>query len=249
MITLQELILGSNLDEGLIKTYPSNATCKILNRDKEFKKRFVAFEKDEYSVRINFKKKSLEPKNLKEWFILEDYVGAKQSDWIDYLLKKMNLFGYLPNFYNIFDGVGFGSPVRFNYNKLCKAIDDEISDSTLVDIYFSAKYSKVKKDNIPTEVYHLSKQKHRQKISSVGLVSKGNSRYDERIYIVLNRESLSDKFLSNMKNSSGEKTLDLYKINIDGLDIKLYKDPEYKEYGYYVKVNISPDRIKLIGNL
>jgi hypothetical protein len=247
---LRNIIFGLNLDEGLIKTYPSDKTCKILNNDSEFKSLFRAEAKNAYSLKVSFGKKSLvdDDPTLNEMIFLENYFGVKSSDSLTYLLKKLNTMGYYPNFYTVMDGTRINSE-RFSYNNICDFIDNKSSDSAIFVVHFMAKYSEVKTDNIPNKIYHISKTKFRDKIKKIGLTPKGNERYDERIYVVFDKNNISDKFVKNMKNHSGENQYDVYEIITTGLNLKFYKDPEFTDKGYYIKANIPPKNIKLIETI
>ena len=112
-----------------------------------------------------------------------------------------------------------------------------------------AKYSDIKTDNIPDKVYHISKIKFRDKIKKIGLLPRGNERYDDRIYVVFDKNDLTDKFIHNMKNHSGENKYDVYEILTNELNLKFYRDPEYPDKGYYIKSNIPPKNIKLIDTI
>ena len=125
-----------------------------------------------------------------------------------------------------------------------------------VVITYEAKYDL--EINIPDVLYHLSINQFKNSVISNGLVPKSKSKLSkhmDRIYVCGAIDACYN-LINNMKmNYSGIKFKNsnniiddswiLYKIDTKGLDLKLYKDPNYNE-GYYIIDNIPPSNIKII---
>ena len=124
-----------------------------------------------------------------------------------------------------------------------------------VKITFEPKYDEEEK--IPKKLFHLSIQEHENSVLKNGLCPKSKSKKTitlDRIYVcsdpygckklipemMVNYEFIKSK---NELNELNDKWI-IYEINTTNLDIKLYKDPNYKG-GYYTTDNINPKNIKI----
>lgn len=248
MLKLKDLILGTNLDEGLIRTYPIDASVDILNRDSIFKKKFNASKFQSWIV-VEFHQNSLEWNDIEESHLFEDYLNIREGESeIRYLLNKLNSLGYVPSFYQILHNGTSIERQRFAYNKLLSAISNR--KGTVYRILFQAKYGTILfgKD-VPKVLYHAADSKYDNKISRIGLIPRGGERYDDRIYVVIDISSLTKIFIDNIKAQKHCASLTLYKIETSGLDLILYSDDEYRYRGFYIKRNISPENIELLRHL
>jgi hypothetical protein len=256
-ISLKSIILGLNLDEGLIQTYPLDKTADILNRDKEFNQFFRAYIKDDKWIVIEFKPTDFDWNSLEEAHFFEDYVGMHRGNGIKYFLEKLNLFGYIPTYVEILRNNKIKTEYRFSYNRLKNDIDDYNGD--LIRLFFQPKYSEImSSDEVPHFIFHLSELDFRNKIKKIGLVPRRNERYDDRVYVCLCESDMTPQFIKNLKREKSIKaferygkqiivdTLDLYKIDTSDLNLILYKDPEFSENGFYIKKNIPPKNITFI---
>ena len=147
-IKLRDIITGFNLDEGLIKTYPIDTSVDILNRDKDFNGTFTAFKFQSWLV-VEFQRKDVEWTTLEAAHLFEDMAGVKEGEFsLNYVLDKLNSFGYIPAFYRIFyNGTHIGQN-KFSYNTLRAAIS--AAKGTAFQILFQAKYSEtLALDNVP----------------------------------------------------------------------------------------------------
>ena len=180
-IKLRDIITGFNLDGGLIKTYPIDTSVDILSRDKDFNGTFTAFKFQSWLV-VEFQRKDVEWTALEAAHLFEDMAGVKEGEFsLNYVLDKLNSFGYIPAFHRIFyNGTQIGQN-KFSYNTLRAAIS--AAKGTAFQILFQAKYSEtLALDNVPAALYHVSDSKNDNRILKIGLIPRKTERYDERIY-------------------------------------------------------------------
>ena len=150
-ISLKELILGLNLDEGLIKSYPLDASIRILNRDKVFNKTFIAKADDKWLV-VRFTIPSSERKlsitEINRWkkdnnmvakMLDETYETPKDAELssvidLNFLLHKLNTLGYIPAHIVLYNDIIPIEHNKFSLNRLIKYIKDNIGKT--VEVYF-----------------------------------------------------------------------------------------------------------------
>jgi hypothetical protein len=127
---------------------------------------------------------------------------------------------------------------------------------TTVKITYESKYDIEK--ILPDNLYHLSIQEYEDNVLEKVLIPKSKSKLSvhlDRIYVcsdikdcynLINRMKFHHKNrkINNKKDNLNDKWI-IYEINTSGLDIKLYKDPNYIN-GYYIIDNIPSDLIKII---
>jgi len=125
-----------------------------------------------------------------------------------------------------------------------------------VIITYEAKYDI--EDILPDKLYHLSIRHFEKNIIKNGLFPKSKNKQTitlDRIYVC---KSAKDCYLliNKMKNeyvykiyTNNLNTINykwvIFEINTSDLNIKIYKDPNYIDNGYYVVDNIQPDNIKI----
>ena len=143
---------------------------------------------------------------------------------------------------------------NFQYNKDYLIKNKEFTDK--ISIIFESKFDI--ESNLPYKLYHLSIKEFENSISKTGISPKSKSKisyHDSRIYVcksILGCRSL----ISNMKTfydyqkwSNPKSKIDdrwvIYEIDTNGLDIKLYTDPNYIG-GYYTLNNIPASNIKKV---
>lgn len=257
-VLLRQILFGLNLDEGLIKTYPLEKTVDILSRDASFSRIYDVKVYDKW-VSVSFTTPESEYKITQE---IIDRIGGDYAKLLDEgfdwkedikitdmrsLLTKLNSFGYFPAFTRVKDrGFPIGND-RFNFNEIEKLIR---KPNLEIEILFQQKYSEiVPSGDIPEYIYHLSDPKFSKRIEQIGLIPKKSERYDDRVYVCISLDGITPEFVERMKKYKEVDTLYLYKIKTPGLNLTLFVDPEYKDSGYFVKSNIPPKNIELIGKL
>jgi len=140
-ISLKNIILGINLDEGLIKTYPIEKSVDILNRDSEFSSIYRTFISENKWIVVEFNVKDLDWESRKIEHFSENYAGLHKGDKIEYPISKLNSFGYIPTYVKILSNEKIKDEYKFSYNRLKKDIDQYNGD--VVNLYFGKKYSDI----------------------------------------------------------------------------------------------------------
>lgn len=247
-LKLKDLIVGLNIDEGLIKTYPIDASVGILNRNDAFSDIFVAVKFQSW-ILVEFKHSSVAWKDQKDAHMFEDYANIHEGEpYIHYLLKTLNALGYIPAFFSIFRSGVRINQYRFSYNKLRSSISDEAGTS--YQVLFQPKYGEVlSSSEIPTILYHVSDSKNDERIKKIGLVPRSGERYDDRIYVVIDVSNITKSFVENIKHQKKCQLITMYEINSTGLNLVMYKDIEHIDRGFYIKKNIPPSRISVIKHV
>jgi hypothetical protein len=244
-LKLRDIITGINLDEGLIKTYPIDTSIYILNRDKDFNGIFKASKFQSWLV-VEFQRKDIEWTTMEAAHLFEDMVGVKEGEFsLNYVLDKLNSFGYIPAFYRTFYNGTQISQSKFVYNTLRAAIST--AKGTEFQILFQAKYSEtLARGDVPATLYHASDSKNDNRILKIGLIPRKSERYDERIYVVCSAENITDSLIENLKREKNCKKMTIFKIDTTGLGLVLFKDVEFKDRGFYIKKNVSPKNLELL---
>lgn len=146
-----------------------------------------------------------------------------------------------------------GMNKTFIYNE--KFLIDNIEFINEVEIMYESKFD-IELNNIPDTLYHLSIQEYEKDILNMGLVPKSKSKLSkhlDRIYLCKNSDDCFKmidkmKLYYNMTKPYKSKINDkwiIYKINMIDLNIKLYKDPNYIDSGYYCIDNIPKTNIEV----
>lgn len=162
----------------------------------------------------------------------------------------VNRHGWFPSYmivYNLSEMVN-----NFQYD--IKYLVDNSKYLSKVDIIYESKYDiEVAK---PSKLYHLSIQEFEKKSIENGLIPKSKSKISkhlDRIYLckdikdcysLINRMKIHYSLNRLLKSKINDKWI-IYELNIENLDLKLYKDPNYNN-GYYVVDNIPKELILII---
>lgn len=244
-VKLRDLITGLNLDEGLIKTYPIDASIDILNRDKNFSGTFKASKFQSWLV-IEFQRKDVEWTTLEAAHLFEDMVGVKEGEWsVRRLLEKLNSFGYVPAFYQTFYNGTQIEQNRFAYNKFVGSVSS--GKGTSFRVLFQAKYSEtLTSTDVPTTLYHATDSKNDNRILKIGLVPRRSDRYDDRVYVVCTKADVTGGLVMNLKREKNCQETTVFEIDSTNLGLVLYKDAEFKDRGFYIKKNIPPKNLKIL---
>ena len=127
---------------------------------------------------------------------------------------------------------------------------------TTVSITYEPKYDI--ETILPDKLHHLSIQEYKDDVLKKGLIPKSKSKLSihlDRIYVcsdikdcynLINRMKFyyKNRKINNKKDNINDKWI-IYEIDTKGLNIKLYKDPNYIN-GYYIVDNIPNNLIKII---
>lgn len=164
----------------------------------------------------------------------------------------INMMGWFPSTMIVKNLSGMENSFKYNREYLIENM--EFLDN--VEIIFESKFDH--EVSIPKKLYHLSIQEFKSNILKRGLSPKSKSKlsyHDDRIYVCKKKFScynliknmkmfyISKKW-TNPKNKINYKWV-IYEINTDGLELKLYSDPNYID-GYYLLSNIPPNNIKVL---
>ena len=166
------------------------------------------------------------------------------------LLNKnfTNLFGWYPSYLYLENLSGMKN--KMNYDE--KYLKKTYKYLNEVSIIYESKFDIVV--NIPNKLYHLSIQEYEGKILTDGIVPKTKSKlssHGNRIYVCSNIDDCEDlieemKFYFFDKKDKVNTKWVIYEINTENLKLKLFKDPNYIEKGFYLLGNIPPNNISVI---
>ena len=99
----------------------------------------------------------------------------------------------------------------------------------------------------PSIMYHVTPKRNIERINKTGLVPKHKDKtsyHPDRIYLTDELE-----FAWGLKKQFERKyklEYDILKVNMKGLDIKLYSDVDARTYGFYTLENIPPKNISIL---
>lgn len=237
-----------SINEGLIKTYPSNIISNELTHSLIY-------------LDLNFNVEFSEDKIHLTFY----YFNAIPIQRLDYLFDNINTFvinrgGWFPSQMNI-----------TNIHKMRKSNKYDVRDLYLnhsqydiVEIIYECKFDSIV-ENIPNKLYHLSISEYTNKILKYGLVPKSKDKLTthlDRIYLCESLDDCRDLISSMSLYYDEEKSFNKYNKNkrkfdrktipvifeIDNSDQfieKLYNDPNYDK-GFYTLSNIPNDKISIV---
>lgn len=226
------------IKEGLINTQPADVVL-----------RKVIFLPNNLIYSINHTKSD----NLIHFEILFFNKLSEVSKTFDAIESYfINMMGWFPSMMRIISMSGMENTIQYNRDYLIKSM----SFISKVDIIFESKFD-IESD-IPGKIYHLSIKEFEKSILKGGISPKSKSKvsyHDSRIYVcktILGCKSLiaNMKMIYNQQKWSNPKSkIDdrwtIWEIDTNGLDIKLYTDPNYVG-GYYILNNIPISNVKKI---
>lgn len=206
--------------EGLIKTYPFDFTLQRLGKYG--------------SVKLISNK---------------IYLGLKKEYFnkIDGLIKYLDTLGYFAATFKILDKDKEISPENYKNFGNVKEVLSAIDNAQHIWIEIEAKYDESSEHNF-SFFYHLTTKSVLNKIKKQGLTPKSNSKksyHPERIYIVDDLKSLR-QLLVQFSEIENKDLSDYVVLKID-YDLtnrpKIYNDPNFLNFGYYITDNIPPTAI------
>jgi hypothetical protein len=219
MRNLRKLIRGvldEVFEEGLISTH-SDKAIDILN--KEFKS-------------------SLESRQNMDNLSIDVFIKNYNYETLVNILSRIENLGYLISKFGI-----KGYQYVFSNEEFLQRAKE--SDYKLpIYLKLEAKFDN-KKTKIPPILYHVTHERHIEKIKKIGLVPKSKSKksfHSERIYLFKNKEMAEEiaKEFSKLdyKFEHNYILLEIDSSKISG--IKLHVDPNLKDGGFYTYDNIPP---------
>jgi hypothetical protein len=132
--------------------------------------------------------------------------------------------------------------------------DEKLYNSELSKIRFEAKFDEEVIEKTPPELFHITPTQNAKKILQIGLVPKSRSKaayHPERVYLGRSIEDV-ERLASRMYQETGYTNFSILKVDttfIPGSYFRLYKDPNYKDKGYFTLNNIPPTAIKKIKDI
>lgn len=238
------------LNEGLIKTYPSNIVSNNLTSSL-------------IGLNFNFNVDDLGDK-IKLTFYFFNAIPIHQLDTLFDIINScvVNKGGWFPSHMNITNIHGMKNSLKYDLNNLYL----NHSQYNIVEILYESKFDDVIID-IPSRLYHLSIGEYKSKITKYGLSPKSKDKLTshlDRIYLCSSIEDCKTLINKMSLYYDSEKNFNIYnkqkrKYNKDTTPIifeidnsehfikKLYKDPNY-EKGFYVLDNIPPNKISTLEN-
>jgi hypothetical protein len=151
-------------------------------------------------------------------------------------------FKTLDNYIPLINNLGyFISKITLNGDEW---ITDFNNNSQPIVLFLEPKYD-IKIIPLPKVLYHATLNKNVKRILQYGLIPKSYnklSKHPDRIYFSDNYE-LVLKFGNYLKSENINEKIVILEINIDELNINLYKDLNLSENGFYTMDNISPKNI------
>ncbi len=219
--------------EGLIKTTNLDKTMNLLGRW------FLLYNmSDRDNITINEKDDTITI-NLLPF--------QKDINKVMELLKYINNLGY------------FISIVYYKYQKEREWSDFKYNEKELFDlvkqydnlerlyIILEAKFD-IERD-VPEKLYHVTRQDVLEKIKKIGLTPRsGNKKgtHPERIYFAKTYDDAYDIY-GNFKAKYKEQKYAILEINTKLVKhIRVFDDPNYKRFGYYILVNVHPNAITIL---
>jgi hypothetical protein len=221
------------INEGLLKSYDIDFVIdKSLQRLSVLNIKFDIIKLPNNTIKLtlyNFDK-----------VLIDDLFGLLNKNFT-------NLFGWYPSYLYLENLSGLRN--RMNYDeKYLKKMYKYLNE---VSIVYESKFDVVV--NIPNKLYHLSIQEYEKKILTSGIVPKTRSKissHGNRIYVCSNVDDCEDlieqmRFYFFDKKKVNTKWI-IYEINTENLELKLFKDSNYIDKGFYLLGNIPPNNINII---
>jgi hypothetical protein len=218
----------SYIKEGLIKTYPIKTAIKVLNRDLKGLNFNIDFESDTNTIFIKLLSTDL---NL---------------DKLISIYRSINLCGYFVSNYDFYNSSDNNIDYLVHNDSLDKIfidiLTDKIKKSYFTQLTVESRFNKI--TNMTEFLYHVTLKSNKNKINNIGLVPKSKNKranHNDRIYLGF------DKIITkNLAYQFSNGDYILLEVDTEGLNIKLYDDPDFPGNGVYTYDNIPKSNIKII---
>jgi len=161
--------------------------------------------------------------------------------------KLTNQFGWFPSSMDILSNNGIVNKMIYNEDYILI----NYKNIKKIEITYESKFNTLYLNQVD-KLYHLTIKEYKNKINKIGLIPKSKNKktyHTDRIYLCseLNDCKLlipqmkmyySNEKINQMvilKNKQFRKNTEyiIYEVNNKDLNLKLYKDPRFKELGYY----------------
>jgi hypothetical protein len=209
--------------EGLILSHPLYRVENIL--------------KSRFHIKVNYKDNKF---NLTHIFNL-NYIEAKRE--LDDILQITNNLGWFPSYMSSMSNQKFKES-KFSIEDFEKFITDSFIS---INFSFEAKYD-ISEERYPRILYHVCDAIHVDKILKQGLVPRSRSKkafHPERVYLVKTLDNAYEMGTELNRNNTNKEWA-ILEIDTATLDyLKLFRDPNYINKGFYTLNNISPFCITL----
>jgi hypothetical protein len=209
-----------DLYEGLIKSYPLYDVIRILKNKN-------------YDVKENYKDNTFSLK-----FLFSNNIDEALIDY-NKIMQITNTCGYFCSNMKGEDNKAQFVIEKYNLENFKKLINNKLN---LINFSFEAKYD-IFIEKIPDNLYHLTPTRNVDKILKNGLIPKSRSKksyHPERIYLTKSSEDLTILF-KGFYEKTKIKEWTILKINTHILEyLQIYKDPNFKEKGYYTLNTLPP---------
>ena len=178
-------------------------------------------------------------------------------DVVDYMFNYINsLFidrnGWFPSLMKLLNDKNKNNSLKYDEDYLI----NKQNTLKIVTIVYEAKFDQ--EHILPKKLYHISIQQYKNNILNFGLIPKSKNKktiHLDRIYFCDNPTDcyklIDDMKYDYIKRKNINKLDDIdikwiiFEIDTNNLNIKLYKDPNYLNKGFYVTDNIPTENIKV----
>ncbi len=240
--------------EGLIKTYSPKLAKNLLER------MFltVGYGKNIFSTRLKIGPVTIQPKIEidPDGTLIVSFLPLRNNiEDTKQILTYINNLGYFPTV------IDYKEKGKLNLKKV--SYNEEFLFGLIkkhdfleqFDVIIEAKFDiELDKDKIPDKLYHITRQDVIHKIKKIGLTPRAESKlskHPERIYFGIDYNetlSLVDIFRKQAE-LKGKKDQKFAVLEINTKQIKhlrIFDDPNYKNMGYYILVNVHPNAITIL---
>ena len=222
------------VNEGLIKTYDIDFTILTARRELSL-----------LNVPFDIKKTENNTIILK----LDNFNKIYIEEVFNFLYQTLtNLLGWFPSYMYMTNMAGMVN--QMNYDE--KYLINNYEYLQEVSIIYESKFDEVVK--LPQKLYHISIQEYENKITKIGICPKTKSKlssHGDRIYVCNKLDNCFEllpkmkMYFFNKRNINSKWII--YEIDTDGLNLKLYKDPNFPNKGYYLLGNIPNHKLKVVS--
>ena len=221
--------------EGLIRTVSLNKAKVLIQRL--------------FSTYMLYWRDNIETDETNNTLLVDIINFENDKDKIDYFIKYVNNLGYFISIIYVMKKgeTKLKKGIKYDENILRTNLNNYKNIEKLI-VVLESKFD-IEEDNIPDKLYHVTRQDVIHKIKRIGLVPRSESKkstHPERIYLGKKYSDVYDMAYHFKKENPNYNYVIL---EVDAGKIKhlrLFYDPNYRDYGYYVLVNIPPDAIKIL---
>lgn len=216
-----------------------NKNDKLVHEGLIYSFSYSKFKEKLNDILTKYKIEGYEIIQSEDGLFLINFKPIKDINLYNDIISLLNVSGYYISSYNSGDGIVYSN----------LGIDDFMEYKKL-NVTFNKNFD-FEDTGIKLFLYHVTDEKHINKIKQIGLTPKSNKMIDnhpDRIYLFGSIDDINS-FISNKSYYVEDFNPVKLKINIKSLPkIKLYKDPKYTNIdAYYTYDNIPSYSIKIIN--